>query len=246
MLADPADQRSLLTLADLDTEVARVQHAARALPQHKTIADLMAARQGIADELIASTTDVDDLQVAVNKAEVDLVPVRARLERDEARIVDGSVSDGKVLRSLQEEVEHLRRRIASLEDNELELMGRLEEATAHRDRVASRKGEVEVRLRAEVAARDEAVARLSQEAKDLGATRAPLAARLPSDLLAVYEKLRASSGLGAALLKSGRCGGCQLEVTPSDLELYRRTPANQVLRCVECDRILVRTPESGL
>ncbi len=246
MIADPADQRTLLTLADLDTEVARVQHAARALPQHKIIADLMAARQQIADELVASSTDADDLQVAVAKSETDLAPVRARLERDEARIVDGSVSDGKILRSLQEEVDHLRRRISTLEDNELELMGRLEEATEHRDRIAARKGEIETKLRSEVAARDEAVAKLSQEAKDLAATRAPLAARVPADLLKLYEKLRASSGLGAAPLKAGRCGGCQLEVTVSDLDLYRRTPANQVLRCVECDRILVRTPESGL
>ena len=98
MLADPADQRTLLTLADLDSEVARVQHTARSLPQHKTIADLMAARQQVTDELIYAVTEVDDLQVAVAKAEADLAPVRARLERDERRIADGSVSDGKVLR----------------------------------------------------------------------------------------------------------------------------------------------------
>lgn len=246
MIADPADQRTLLTLADLDTEVARVQHAARVLPQHKTIADLMAARQQIADELVASVTEADDLEVAVAKADSDLAPVRARLERDEARIVDGSISDGKVLRSLQEEVDHLRRRIATLEDSELELMGRLEDASQHRDRIAARKGEIETRLRAEVAERDQAVSKLSQEAKDLAATRAPITARIPTDLLALYEKLRASSGLGAAALKSGHCGGCQLEVTVADLDLYRRTPANQVLRCVECDRILVRTAESGI
>lgn len=246
MLADPADQRTLLTLAELDTEVARVQHAARSLPQHKTIADLMAARQQVTDELVASVTDTDDLQVAVAKAEADLAPVRARLERDEQRIVDGSITDGKILRSLQEEVEHLKRRIAVLEDGELELMGKLEEVSAHRDRIAARKAEIETRLRAEVTERDQAVAKLSQDAKDLSVTRAPIAAKVPAQLLALYEKLRASSGLGAAALKAGRCGGCQLQLTVADLDTYRRAPANQVLRCVECDRILVRTPESGL
>lgn len=246
MLADPADQRTLLTLADLDSEVARVQHTARSLPQHKTIADLMAARQQVTDELIFAVTEVDDLQVAVAKAEADLAPVRARLERDERRIADGSVSDGKVLRSLQDEVEHLKRRISDLEDDELEFMGKLEEAAAHRDRLAARKAEIESRLREEVAARDQQVARLSQEAKDLSVTRAPVAARIPAPLLALYEKYRASSGLGAAALKAGRCSGCQLQLNVSDLDTYRRAPANQVLRCVECERILVRTAESGL
>ena len=246
MLADPVDQRTLLTLADLDAEVARVQHTARSLPQHKSIAELMAARQQATDELIISVTEVDDLQVAVAKAEVDLAPVRARLVRDEKRIVDGSVTDGKILRSLQDEVEHLKRRISDLEDDELECMARLEDAAARRDRIAARKAEIEARLREEVALRDEQVARLSQEAKDLSVTRAPIAALVPAALLAVYEKHRASSGLGAAALRAGRCSGCQLQLNVSDLDTYRRAPANLVLRCVECDRILVRSEESGL
>lgn len=246
MLADPAAQRLLLTLADLDSEVARIQHAARSLPQHKSIADLIAARRRVTDELILTTTEADDLQVAVNKAEADLEPVRARLARDEKRLADGSVTDGKILRSLQEEVAHLQRRISDLEDSQLEVMGRLEEAVALREKVAARKIEVEARLREEVAVRDEAVARLSQEAKDLGLARVPMAARIPAAVLALYEKMRTSSGLGAALLKSGRCGGCQLQLTASDLDHYRRAPADQLVRCVECDRILVRTAESGL
>lgn len=246
MLADPAAQRTLLTLADLDSEVARVQHAARSLPQHKAIASLMEARQAVTDELVASSIEVDDLGVAVSKAEADLAPVKARLVRNQQRVDDGSVSDPKTLRSLTDEVAHLTRRISELEDAELELMGQLEEATAHRDKIAAQKAEVETRLRDEVAGRDVAVGKLRKEAADLAETRAPIAGRIPADLLGLYEKLRASSGLGAAAVKSGRCGGCQLQLTPADLDAYRRSPVDQVLRCVECDRILVRTPESGI
>ena len=125
-------------------------------------------------------------------------------------------------------------------------MGQLEEATERRDKVAAAKEQIDVKLRAEVAARDEAVAALRQEGADLAATRGPIASLIPKDLGALYEKLRANTGLGAAMLRAGRCGGCQLEATIADLDAYRRAPANQVLRCVECDRILVRTPESGL
>ncbi|WP_040284638.1 zinc ribbon domain-containing protein [Tessaracoccus massiliensis] len=246
MLADPADQRTLLTLADLDSEVARVQHAARSLPQHKTIADLMSARKSAADELVSSTTHADDLKVAVRKAEADLLPVKARLERTEQRVADGSVTDGKTLRSLTDEVGHLNKRISELEDEQLEVMGRLEDAVAHRDKTAARKAEIEDQLRAEVATRDEAVAKLSQEAKDLAASRSPLVARVPDQLMALYEKLRSSTGLGAAQVKAGRCTGCQLQLTLSDLDAYKKAPADQVLRCAECNRILVRTGESGL
>lgn len=246
MLAEPADQRTLLTLADLDSEIARVQHTARSLPQHQAIAALMEARQAVTDELVGSSIAVDDLTVAVEKAEADLTPVKARLGRNQQRIEDGSVSDPKTLHSLSDEVAHLHRRIAELEDAQLELMGELEEATSHRDRVAGQKAEVETRLRDEVGARDAAVQKLRTEAADLSRTRSPIAERIPADLLALYEKMRLASGLGAAALRAGRCGGCQLELTIADLDSYRRAPANEVLRCSECDRILVRTSESGL
>ena len=144
MLADPVDQRRLLTLADLDSELARVQHTARTLPQHAAIAELMANRQTAGDELVASDTEVEDLGAAVRKAEADLLPVRSRLERERQRIADGSVADAKILRSLTEEVEHVQRRIAELEDVELELMGQLEDATDRRDKVAAAKEQIEV------------------------------------------------------------------------------------------------------
>lgn len=246
MLAEPADQQRLLNLADLDQEVGRLQHSARSLPQHQSIKDLMAARQDIADALTSANTEVDDLRIAVRRAEADLVPVKERLARNQKRIDDGSVSDGKVLRGLMDEVEHLGKRISDLEDAELDVMGELEIAEARQAEFTAKKGEIETKLRDLVASRDEQVGKLAAEAKDIASSRQAVAAQVPDDLLKLYEKLRASSGSGAAQLHRGRCTGCQLEIPVSDLDGYRRAAANEVLRCVECDRILVRTAESGL
>ena len=244
MLADPADQQRLLTLAELDSEIGRLQHTAKKLPQHARIAELMRNRQAVTDDLVAVTTRVGDLELSVRRAESDLVPVRTRLDRENKRVEDGSVTDPKVLRGLTEEVERIKRRIIELEDAELDLMGQLEETTAERDELVTRKKEVEETLRAEVAVRDAEVSKLSTEAK--AASRASEAEKVPAPLLALYEKIRTHRGLGAARLHRGRCSGCQLELTISDLDVYRKAPQNEVLRCVECDRILVRTADSGL
>lgn len=246
MQAEPRDQSRVLQLADLDAHLGRVTHAARTLPQHKRIEELMKARQDVTDTLVEAETVVGDLEAAVRRAEADLVPVRERLARNQARIDDGSVSDGKTLRGLIEEVEHLKRRIGDLEDAELELMEQLETAQAAQVRVAESKTGIESELRAAVAERDEKVQVLAAEAKELQAKRKSQAAEIPEPLLKLYERLRASSGAGAAELKQRRCTGCQLEIPVSDLDGYRKAPANEVLRCVECDRILVRTGQSGL
>ena len=50
--------------------------------------------------------------------------------------------------------------------------------------------------------------------------------------------------LGA--LRRRECGGCRLTLNPSDLATIAAAPSDEVVRCEECSRILVRTGESGL
>jgi uncharacterized protein len=69
----------------------------------------------------------------------------------------------------------------------------------------------------------------------------------PADLLTLYDKLREQhGGLGAAALIRGSCQGCNLSLNSSDLAAIRAAAPDEVLRCEECRRILVRTPESGI
>jgi uncharacterized protein len=70
---------------------------------------------------------------------------------------------------------------------------------------------------------------------------------VPADLLALYDKIRASSGgLGAAPLRRGQCGGCRVMLSTVGLNAIRAAAPDEVVRCEECRRILVRTADSGL
>ena len=66
-------------------------------------------------------------------------------------------------------------------------------------------------------------------------------------VLTIYDKLGAThGGVAAAELRHRRCTGCSLELNSADLRAFAAAPADEVLRCEECGRILVRGPESGL
>ena len=92
--------------------------------------------------------------------------------------------------------------------------------------------------------RDLAYTELDAEAGERQRERDALAAELAGPLLDLYEKLRASSGgQGAAALHRGRCEGCHLTLSPIDLDRIKKAPADEVLRCEECRRILVRRAE---
>ena len=72
--------------------------------------------------------------------------------------------------------------------------------------------------------------------------REGIAAEIDDPLLALYDRIRDSSGgLGAAEFTHGRCGGCRLELNPVDVSAIERAASDEVVRCEECSRILVRT-----
>ena len=243
--AAPAQLR-LLDLQAEDTAIAQVEHRRRSLPEHAAIVAARTVRVRIGQDLIGARTRVGDLQLEVDKAEADLVPVRERKVRDQTRVDGGSVTDPKQLNALLDEITHLGRRIGDLEDIELEVMEQLEAASGRHEMLAGELTEVENSMRALMASRDEQVAQLDAELATHQGSRDAIAAEIPADLLALYDKIRVrAGGLGAAALKGRRCSGCQLEITHMALAEFLAAPADDVLRCEECERVLVRIDPVG-
>jgi predicted nucleic acid-binding Zn-ribbon protein len=191
--------------------------------------------------------EIDDLTAEQKRADLDVEQVKTRRERDQGMIDAGQVKDPKALERMLGELESLHRRITSLEDVELEVMERLETAQTT---LESRTAELEAMDGEETelrAAFQQKAGDLQNELTAVEEERSMIAAGLPPDLLALYEKLRAQKdGVGAAALRRRECEGCRLTLNASDLGIIAKAPTDEVLRCEECNRILVRTGESGL
>jgi predicted nucleic acid-binding Zn-ribbon protein len=173
--------------------------------------------------------------------------VKARRARDQQRMDQGLVTNPKDLERMQGELVSLERRISTLEDIELDVMERLEEAQGELDRLTAELERLEQRAAELGVARDEKAGRLDVQLGEVAGQRKTLADALPTDLMTLYEKLREhKGGVGAAALRARRCGGCSLELTAADLAVISKAPTDEVLRCEECNRILVRTSESGV
>ncbi len=247
MKASPQEQLRLLELADLDAELDRLDNRRRTLPEHAEVQGLEAREAAVRDGIVAAQTDVSDLAREQAKAESDVDQVRARADRDRKRLDAGQVSSPRDLENLQSEIESLKRRQADLEEIVLDIMerreateGRLTSRSAERARLASEHEAAVVR-------RDTALAEMNEQTEKIAERRSGLAAEVPDDVLALYRKLRQQhGGVGAAALRRGRCEGCHLALNTVDLNHIRAADPDEVIRCEECRRILVRTPESGL
>ena len=247
MKADPSAQVRLLDLQDLDARADQLRHRRRSLPEHARLTELAASRSRIEGHAQDARIAVDDLTVEQTKVDADVEQVKSRRERDQQRIDQGLVSNPKDIQRMQQEMVSLERRITSLEDDEIEVMERLEEAQVALDKLSGELTDTDAQIAEATTARDTQLAEIDGSLVELDAQRGPIAADLPAELIALYDRLRKSKGgVGAALLRAGSCGGCMLDLDNAELATIRAAADDDVIRCEECSRILVRTSESGL
>ena len=246
MKADPTHQVKLLEVAELDGRAAQLRHQRAHLPEIAEIAALTAERTALTDQVRDARIVVDDLTVEQAKADREVEQVKARRERDRTRMDTGQITNPKDLERMQHELVSLERRITTLEDAELEVMEALEEAQQVLDGLGIRAEDIDARLAELVARRDERQAGIDASLAEVDAARGPAVDGMPEDLMALYERLREQKGIGAALLRARQCGGCNMTLDASELGRIRAAEPDEVIRCEECQRILVRTDESGL
>ena len=238
--ADPAVQQQLLSVQKLDTRLDQIEHRRVGLPESARAAELGKRADGLRDDVVLLQTKVSDLDRQVSRAENDVQAVRSRSERDRRRLESGQGS-AKDMVGLQHELESLARRQADLEDTELEVMEARETEAALLVTATTQHEAVLAELAQVQARRDELLAELEAERVSVQAGRDRLVADVPAPLLAIYERLRGRLGTAATVVSEGRCEGCRMALPPSDLDAVRSAPPEQVVRCPECERILVRT-----
>jgi uncharacterized protein len=242
--ASPEAQRRLLDLQAVDTALAQLAHRRRSLPELAEIDAVSRELSALEDERVRAQVAVDDLDRDISRFEKDIEQVRIRKDRDQKRLDAGAAM--REIEGLQHELATLNRRQSELEDAELELMEKKEAAEATLAEVQGRLTEATERRRAAESRRDEAFADIGKEEEFKHSSRGVLAADLPADLVTLYDKIRLDSGMGAALFRSGRCGACRIELYGADLARVKAAAPDEVVRCEECRRIVVRTAESGL
>lgn len=244
MKAEVSQQRSLLELAELDAELSRLNHRAAHLPEQQRFEEVQAEQHSANDRLAALNIALEDIDAQVSRFETEIDGVRQREDRDRGLLDSGTVSP-KQLEELQHELGTLQRRQASLEDSLLEVMERREQlATEQADELAKIDA-LQKELTSAQQVRDEALAEIEDVRGQRSARREELVAGLDAGLVDVYERQRASSGVGAARLLGRRCGACRIELDRGEIARITAADDDEVLHCSECRAILLRVGGPG-
>ena len=238
--APAADQLKLLDVQAADLRAQQALHRRATLPVLLQLDELTGRVVDLSDERAARGAVVGDARREVTKIEDDVAAVRARAARDNARLASGQGTP-KDLQALSSELEVLNRRVTALEDTELEVMERLEEAEKELASADTQHREIAAQIAELERERDLAFAAIDAELAQIKAERTAAAEGIDTTLLGLYAKLRdAHGGIGAAALLRGQCQGCNMTLNAGDLAAIEGSAPEQVVRCEECGRILVR------
>jgi predicted nucleic acid-binding Zn-ribbon protein len=232
---------ALLHVQDLDTALDQHVHRRTVLPERQEVANIDAQLSALGPRLAAAVTRRDEVGGRQGALEKEMAATQARIRDVNKRLYGGTVSASRELQAMAADVEQLEARASGLEDQVLELMEEgepLDAEVAALEGEKDRYGTERVAALERLAAAEEVVDREIAELKE---QRVEAAATVPSDLIATYERLRKQlAGVGAARLVGSMCTGCHLALPATELDRIRRTPADAVVYCDQCGRILVR------
>lgn len=185
-------------------------------------------RERIAAASSAAQMAVDDMELEIRRIQEDQRKLERRKKDNIAQL--GAATDVEVRRDLQHDLSTTEARLTDLR---YELKEAHNEIAALRNNREVHGAQLDEATR-KLEAAQRAVDALPEETPvDTGALRA----QLPADILEVYDNV------GAASFNSRTCGGCFLQLPPSERAEVMAVADDELPTCPNCGTLLVRVTE---
>ena len=244
MKADPSQQRLLLGIQEIDNHILANRRSQASIAEVEERKSLEAQLLELGPAFIAASGLIEDTRSEIARIEDDVRLVNSRLAQDVERR-DHS-SSGKDIAGFEHEIVTLNNRKEQLEESELVVMQRLEDAENELSTINEQRETLNLQISQLNESIDARMSQLRGEADSLAEERAAIVKDVATELMALYEKQRERYGVGAALLTRGVSGGSGVALTASDLDAVRHAEPDDVILCPDSSCILIRTEESGL
>ena len=230
---------TLLEVQEHDTAIDRLRHRQATIPERAQLAEVEARADAVTAQIATANEARDAAAKRQEELETDLATVERRIKELETRLFSPTAGV-RDMEAMSDEVASLKRRKSMLEDQVLEAIEALEPLDADVQRLEGEWSQLGTDQAALTGVIGEASAGIDAELEVEVAKRQAAAAGLPEALAQQYERLRARlGGIGAARLVGASCSGCHLTLPATEIDRIKRAPAEAVLTCDQCGRILV-------
>ena len=227
------DLERLILLQKLDLKIARKSDVLKRLPVEieKARADL--------DEAKSLLKDFDDEVDAANKRrrelETEVETIRDQIAKAKAKLPQ--VKTNVEYRAILKEQEGYEKKIVDLEDEQLELMEKIEGRAGDRGGLERKVKEEEEKFGVIKAEKEAAIAQVEKDLDELQGERKEILSRITPSILKKYESvLKNRDGVGVVTVRENLCQGCN-QLIPPQLYYQVRTTDN-IYQCPHCSRFI--------
>jgi len=223
----------LIQLQELDGTIRSLTERKKRLPE--ALAELERRRTANTADLEKVRENLQAAQKNKRDRDKDLEVGAQKVEKLKARTSE--IKTNKEYQALLKEIETAEQESKAIEDEILQLMEKIDAATAGIAGAEQRAREEEAAIQAEQKGHEADYARLEEELKGVEQVRQQFVARVQPTVLSLYQKLLLSKG-GVAIAESRgeACSGCYMSIPP---QVFVNVKKNEsIITCPQCGRIL--------
>jgi uncharacterized protein len=214
----------------LDQTNARLAEITRIIESDKTV-------QTAQESVTSATYNLHLARRSLTTIEDAVKTIHIKIQTSEASLYGGKIRNPKELQDLQVETTSLKRRLAALEDEQLEAMLEVESAETELSRANKSLNVVKATFSSQQASLLGEQSQLSKIVERFQAERNATVQSILPENIDLYERLRKQKrGLAVVLIDDGACSGCGSSIRPAERQLARSP--SQMLPCSSCGRIL--------
>jgi len=231
----------LLVVQGHDTTIAQLIHKRASLPELEKRDAAYQRLETIASERSPLAQERENIRVEQTSIEGEVTMLVAKIERENGKLYNGTVTGVKELQALQDEIASLKRHQVKLEDDVIEQMEAAEPIDEALQALAAREEKTNAaltQLLSEIAALE---AGIDAELDVERSKRAEAAVGIDPELLQRFETISADTGgVGIAKYSGGVCNGCHMKMSAMEADRLKKAAPDEILTCDSCERILVR------
>ena len=232
---------ALFAVQDEDVLSGQLQHRFEQLPERARLVDARANQTATAAENEELDLKRLDMLQRQHRIEGEVTAIETRLAELDGKLYGGAITTARGASTLQEEIEHLRRRQDDLESDVLELMEALEPVDERLAELAGLGIRQDGSIAEALSDLNSAEAAVTDELDQSAARRETAVAQLDVEVLGRYETNRAAFGSSTAVRFAGSdCKGCPLTMPAVEADRVRALPSETLVDCRECGRLVVR------
>lgn len=227
------DLRNLVTLQDLELNIARLQKQASDIPEKITSLENELTRiQSEYDREVARSKELAN-QRRTLEGEVDML--RAKLSRFKDQLM--TVKTNKEYTAMLHEIQAAEEKIRSEEDRILDNMEQTEDMEGSLKKAEEEMLKRSDEIRLEIQKTKDSIPRLEAELVKLREEKNRVESIIPEELLARYRRIaKACKGVALAEARDELCSACHVRIRPQMYAELIRT--DDIYVCDSCSRIL--------